>query len=202
MLVQASRLIGTKVLSIQSASSVGSVSSLIVDPSDCKVIGFFLSGPLVDRSANILDTKSIREYSRYGMVIDSIEELVNREDVIKISKVLELNFSLNGLKVETKKGSKLGKVVDYTLTSEDYMVQQIIVKRPVLKSLVDPELTIPRKEIVEITDTKIIVKDEESVIKKKAANEDFIPNFVNPFRKSERDFAQSQSEIPDDKDTE
>ena len=202
MLVQASRLIGTKVLSIQSTSSVGSVSSLIVDPSDCKVIGFFLSGPLVDRGANILDTKSIREYSRYGMVIDSLEELVNREDVIKISKVLELNFNLNGLKVETKKGSKLGKVVDYTVTSEDYIVQQIIVKRPALKSLVDPELTISRKEIVEITDTKIIVKDEESVIKKKAANEDFIPNFVNPFRKSERDFVQSQSEIPDDKDTE
>ncbi|MBQ7202126.1 hypothetical protein IJS18_01935 [Candidatus Saccharibacteria bacterium] len=202
MLVQASRLIGTKVLSMQSTSAVGSVSKPIVDPSDCKVIGFFLSGSMVDRGANILDTKSIREYSRYGMVIDSINELVNRDDVIKISKVLELNFDLVGLKVETKKGTKLGKVVDYTVTSEDYMVQQIIVKRPIMKSFVDPELTIPRKEILEITDFKIIVKDEESVIKKKAANEDFIPNFVNPFRKTERDFAQSQSEIPDDKDTE
>ncbi len=202
MLFQASRLLGTKVLSMQSTSSVGAVSQPIVDPADCKIIGFFLSGPLVDRGANILDTKSIREYSRYGMVIDSINELVNPDDVIKISKVLELNFNLIGLKVETKKGTKLGKVSDYTVTSEDYMVQQIIVKRPIIKSLVDPELTIPRKEIIEITDDKIIVKDEESVIKKKAANEDFIPNFVNPFRKTERDFAQSQSEIPDDKDTE
>ena len=202
MWVQASRLIGTKVLSMQSTSAIGAVSKPIVDPSDCKILGFYLSGPLVDRSANILDTKSIREYSRYGMVVDSIDELVNKEDVVKISKVIDLNFNLIGLKVETKKGTKLGKVMDYTVTSEDYIVQQIIVKRPIMKSLVDLDLTIPRSEIVEIDDYKIIVKDEESVIKKKAETEDFIPNFVNPFRKSEQDYAQSQTEIPDDKDTE
>ena len=49
----------------------------------------------------------------------------------------------------------------------------------------DPELTIPRTEIVEITDYKIIVKDEEKTIKDRAENEDFIPNFVNPFRNQE-----------------
>ena len=202
MLVQASRLLGTKVLSMQSTSAIGTVTKPIVDPAECKIIGFYLSGPLVDRNTNILDTKSIREYSRYGMVVDSIDELVAKDDVVKISKVIDLNFSLIGLKVETKKGTKLGKVLDYTVTSDDYMVQQIIVKRPIIKSFVDPDLTIPRSEIVEINDYKIIVKDEESVIKKKAASEEFIPNFVNPFRKSEQDFAQSQSEIPDDKDTE
>ena len=202
MLVQASRLIGTKVLSMQSTSAIGSVSEPIIDPADLKVLGFYLTGPLVDRKANIIDTKSIREYSRYGMVVDSINELVNKEDVVKISQVIDLNFNPIGLKVETKKGTKLGKVSDYTVTSDDFLVQQIIVKRPIIKALVDPELTIPRSEIVEVNDYKIIVKDEESVIKKKAETEEFIPNFVNPFRKSEQDFAKSQTEIPDDKDTE
>ena len=32
------------------------------------------------------------------------------------------------------------------------------------------------------TDYKIIVKDEEKVLKRRAEKEDFIPNFVNPFR--------------------
>lgn len=202
MLVQASRLIGTKVLSMQTTSSIGSVSQPIVDPSNFQILGFYLSGPLIDKKNNILDTKSIREYSRYGMVIDSIEELVAKEDVVKISEVIDLHFNPIGLKVETKKGTKLGKVSDYSVTSEDFMVQQIIVKRPVIKSFLDPELTIPRSEIVEVNDYKIIVKDEEKVIKEKASNEDFIPNFVNPFRKSEQDLVKAQTEIPDNKDTE
>lgn len=183
MLVSGSRLIGTPILSMQTAGVVAMISSAIVDPDTLKILGFRLSGPLVAKSAeNILDVKSIREYSRYGCIVDSADEFVAEGDVIKIKKVLDLNFSLLGLKVETKQGSKLGKISDFFVTSEDFMVQQIVVKRPALKALLDPELIIPRKEIIEITDYKVIVKDEEKIIKEKAKTEEFIPNFVNPFR--------------------
>lgn len=199
MLVYASRLIGTPVLSVQAGGRIAVIAEPIVDPDNLKIIAFKLAGPLIAKSnANILDVKSIREYSNYGIVIDDIDELIEKDDVVKISDVLRLNFALNGLKVETKKGSKLGKIEDYTLTSEDFVVQQLIVKRPMIKSFIDPELTIPRKEIVEITDYKIIVKDEEKTIKIKAEKEEFVPNFVNPFRKSEQDFApaEAKSEKP------
>ena len=109
---------------------------------------------------------------------------------------MELNFNVVGLKVETKKGSKLGKVTDFTVTSDNFSVQQIIVKRPAIKSFLDPELIIPRAEIVEITDYKIIVRDEEKVIKERALKEDFVPNFVNPFRKTEVP-AGSHAELDD-----
>lgn len=199
MLVYASRLIGTPVLSVQAGGRIAVIAEPIVDPDNLKIIAFKLAGPLIAKSsANILDVRSIREYSNYGIVIDDIDELLEKDDVVKISDVLRLNFALNGLKVETKKGSKLGKIEDYTLTSEDFVVQQLIVKRPMIKSFIDPELTIPRKEIIEITDYKIIVKDEEKTIKIKAEKEEFVPNFVNPFRKSEQDFApaEAKSEKP------
>ena len=199
MLVYASRLIGAPILSVQAGGRIAIIAEPIVDPDNLKIIAFKLAGPLIAKSnANILDVKSIREYSNYGIVIDDIDELIEKDDVVKISDVLRLNFALNGLKVETKKGSKLGKIEDYTLTSEDFVVQQLIVKRPIIKSFIDPELTVPRKEIVEITDYKIIVKDEEKTIKIKAEKEEFVPNFVNPFRKSEQDFApaEAKSEKP------
>lgn len=191
MLVSGSRLIGTPILSMQAAGPIATVAAAIIDPNNLKILGLKLSGPLVAHSnENLIDVKSIREYSRYGCIIDSADELIAEDDVIKIKNVLELNFDLIGLKVETKQGTKLGRVSDYTLTSEDFMVQQIIVRRPALKALVDPELTISRKEIVEVTDYKIIVKDEEKVIKEKAEN-DFIPNFINPFRKNGK-FAEAE----------
>ena len=201
MLVTATKLTGTPILSMQAGGAIGYIKEPIIDPDGLKVVAFYLEGGVIPRSgANILDISSIREYSKYGMVIDSIEELIAPGDVVKVDKILELNFNLIDLKVETKKRSKLGKVMDYTIDPESYIVQQIIVKRPVMKSFLDPELTIHRKEIVEITDYKIIIKDEEKELKERAEKEDFVPNFVNPFR--EPGFAPAEMKNPDDKDTE
>ena len=192
MLVYNSRLIGTSVLSVQASGPIGRIISSIIDPDNLQIIAFRLEGPGVDRRQNILDTRSIREYSKYGIVIDTADELMADGEVVRISEVLGLNFNLIGLKVEAKKGSNLGKVIDFTLTPDDFVTQQLIVKRPAIKSFIDPELTIPRQEIIEVTDYKIIVKNEEKVIKKLASKEEFVPNFVNPFRS--QDFAPADSD--------
>ena len=197
MLVYASKLINTPVLSMQSAGPIGVVSSLIVDPNTLKILAFKISGPLI-KNAYILDSKSVREYSKYGFVVDSIDELVEKGDIIKVSEIIDLNFDLNGLKVETKKKTKLGHVIDFTVTADDFTVKQIIVKRPLVKGFLDPELTIPRSEITEVTDYKIVVKDEEKTIKEKAETTEFVPNFVNPFRKTEPAGSPARIENPAD----
>lgn len=197
MLISNAKLIGAPVLSLQAGGAIARLEEAIIDPNDLKIIGFKLSGPMVHHKAeNILDVQSIREYSNYGVVIDSIDELVAEDDVIRIKKVLDLKFQFIGLRAETKKGSKLGKVSGFTCTDNDFMIQQIIVQRPTIKSFLDPELTIPRKEVHEINDHKIIFKDEEKTIKEKAEHEDFVPNFVNPFRKTntEPDYATVESD--------
>lgn len=185
MLVANSKLLTLPILSVQDSGKIGTISNTIVDPDNLKIVAFRVRGATNAEGGNVLDAQSIREYSNIGLVIDSSDELISDHDVVKIGKVIDLNFSLLGLKVETKKGSKLGKVLDFTVTEDNFSVQQIIVKRPTIKSFLDSELTIPRSEIVEITDYKIIVRDEEKVIKERALNEDFIPNFVNPFRKTQ-----------------
>lgn len=203
MLVYNSRLIGTPVLSVQAGAPIAQISAAIVDPDNLKIIAFHLSGPLVESNANnILGIPSIREYSNYGIVIDSIDELVSPDDVIKIKQILDLNFDLLSLKVETRKGSKLGQLIDFTVNSEDFLIQQIVVKRPIVKRLLDPELIISRKEIVEVTDYKIIIKDEEKVLKSRAEKEDFVPNFVNPFREAREAAAhvETSSSNTDDKE--
>ena len=187
MLITASKLINLPILSIQTGSAIARITEPVIDPHTLKIVAFRVDGPLIANStANLLDAASVREYSSYGLVIDSIDELVSPEDIVKLSQILELNFHLIGLKVETKKGHKLGQVSDFTVSSDNFIAQQIIVKRPLFKSFIDPELTISRKEIVEITDYKIIIKDEEKTIKAKSQKEDFVPNFVNPFRKPEQ----------------
>lgn len=200
MLIYATKLIGTIVLSVQAGGPIAQIIDLIVDPNSLKIIAFKLSGPSVSAINNILDISSIREHSDYGMVVDDIDELIGVDDVVRISNVAKLNFGLFNLKVKTKKGSRIGKVIDYTVDADSLMVQQIVVKRPTLKSFLDPELVISRKEIVEVNDYEIIVRDEEKVLKARAEKEDFIPNFVNPFRSHEQDFAPADNQTPADKD--
>lgn len=201
MLINASKLINFPVLSLQVGGAIAKTEFAVIDPDDLKIIAFLVGGPLVDNeTGDVLDVRSIRELSKVGMIVDSADELASRDDIVKIKDVLELNFSLIGLKVKTKKGHKLGKVIDYSVNSDNLMVQQLIVQRPAIKSLLDPELVIGRSQIVEVNDYEIIVKDEEAKIKKEAATKDFVPNFVNPFR--EQSFSPAHSQSPDEQDTE
>ena len=187
-----SKLINYPILSLHVGGPIARTVRAVVDPNNLKIIAYEIAPTalLDDEAGDILETADIREFANIGMIVDSGDTFINRGDVIKLDKILELNFDLVGLKVETKKGSKLGKVVDYTVNTDNFSVLQLVVRRPAIKAFIDPELVIPRKEIVEVNDYKIIVKDEEDKIKKRAIKEDFIPNFVNPFR--EPDFSTSR----------
>ena len=199
MIIELSRLLGTKVLSLQLGAPIGEVVDAIVDPDNLKILALRLRGPMINKkSGDILTVDSIREFGRLGIIINSDEELVEDKDVIRVAKILELKFSLIGLKALTKRGVKLGTVESYRLETNSMMVRDLIVKRRGFKAISDPELFIPRSEIVEINDCEVIIKDEEAKIKAKSEKENFIPNFVNPFR--EANFAPIQNQTPDGKD--
>ncbi len=203
MLINGSKLSSAKVLSLHVGGAIATVKRIVIDPNNLKIIALEVGGPLIRGDVgNILDVTDIREVSNIGLIIDSTDDLMQQEDVIKIDKIMQLGFNLVGLKVKTKKGSKLGKVTDFVLDTETFTIHQIIVHRPAAKALIDPELTISRSEIVEINDFEVIVKDEEKTIKKKAEApaKDFVPNFVNPFR--EPTFSTMRNRTPGERDTE
>lgn len=202
MLISAASLLGYPVLSLQLGGPIARTTKAVIDPAQLKIIAFFVEGPKIDSSMCILDLKSVREMSNIGMIIDAADELVGRDDVIKISETIKLNFGLVGLRVETKKGTKLGKVIDFNVDTNTFMVQQIIVRRPSFKAIMDPELTIGRTEVLEVHDHKIVVKEEKQKLQAKSSRsqEAFVPNYVNPFR--EPRYAPSDNQSPGATDTE
>jgi len=182
MLLSYTTLLNHPVLSLHVGGEVARLGLPIIDPSDLKVIAYQVSGPTIGGEVgDILMVRDMRQTDKIGAIIDSTDVLVNREDVLKIDKIMRLNFHLIGHKVVTKRGSRLGKVIDFTLNPDTFMIQQLVVKRPIAKAFFDPELLIGRSEVVEIDDYKLIVKDEEAKIREKA-REDFQADFVNPFR--------------------
>lgn len=207
MLVNGSSLLGRPVLSLHIGGAIGEVRSMIVDPNDLKIVAFELAGPLIKPGdAKLLETASVREFSKLGMIVDSSDELLQQDEVMALDKIMQLNFKVEGLVVESEKGTKLGKVTDFTVDVVDFRVMQLIVKRPILKALLDSELLINRAEIVEVTDTKIIVKDEAAKSDKKQEETEFVPNFINPFRgqnlASKQNLSPVRNQSPDEQDIE
>lgn len=191
MLINTSRLLNYPILSLHVGGQVASVVEVIIDPDNLKLLALRVTGPLVGREVgDILPVASIREFSRLGIIIDSIDEFVEPDEIVRIRDVLAFNFNIVGLKVETKKGEKLGKVTDSTVDPDSWQVQQLIVQRPLLKAFIDPELVVARSQILEIDDYKVIVKDGREKIKEQAQT-NLSPNFINPFR--EPDFASESS---------
>lgn len=186
MLINNSRLVGCPVLSLHVGGPIARVVEPIIDPNTLKIIACEVEGPLVGREiGEILPMDSIREFSRLGMIVDSGDEFVERDEIIRVREVLDLNFSLIGLKVETERKIKLGKVSAYTIDPESWRIQQLIVQRPALKALLDPELIISHQQILEINDYKVIVKDQTAKVKAEAKNTTPVTNFINPFREPE-----------------
>ena len=181
MLIEGSKLLKYPILSLHTASRIAEVKGLVIDPNFLKVVAFEISAAS-SRQSLFLEASSVREFSKMGMIVDSDEEFVEKDDVIKLKETIDLGFSLDNMKVISKKKAMLGRIEDFTINTEDFQIMQLIVKRPIYKALIDPELVIGRSDIYEINDSEIIVKSEEGTIMKKSGTLDFVPNFVNPFK--------------------
>ena len=183
MLVLSSRLNETPVMSLQTGTRLAHTGIALIDPANLKIIAFELDGPLLHEKPSFLRVADIREMSAVGMIIDSSDELIGLDDVIKIKSLYELGFKLIGMNVIDEHKKKLGKVDNYTVETGSFVIQQLNVKRGILRGLTDTGILIHRTQITEINDDAIIVK---STAKKLTIPSPILETvkreYVNPFR--------------------
>lgn len=184
MLLLGSHFHDTPIMSLQTGGRLARISEPVIDPSNLKIVAYEVDGPLLTEHPSFLRIADIREISSIGMIIDSTDELVALDDVIKIKELHDLDFHLVGMPVIDEHKHKLGKVENYTVESESFVIQQLNVRRGILQGITDTGLLINRSQIVEINDNAIIVK---STAKKAPAPvmQAERTDYVNPFRSSQ-----------------
>ncbi len=182
MILLGSSLLNSPVMSLQTGGEIARTGEPIIDPATLSILCYAVTGHLLkNQQTNILRIVDIRELSDLGMIVDSIEEIVPLSDVIKLQELADLNFSLVGMKVTDQRKKSLGKVVDYTIDTGSFIVQQLTVRRPLLKSFNDTELVIHRSQIIEISRTSIVVHSEAKIPEPEL--HEVVGSYVNPFRK-------------------
>jgi len=180
MLLLGSRLVGTSIMSLQTGTRLAVTKTPIIDPSNLKIVAYEVEGPMLVERPSFIRIADVRELSDIGMIIDSNDEFIGLSDVIAIHKIYDLGFRLLGLSVIDQTKRRLGKVQDYSLDTDSFIIQQLNVNQGLMKSITDTELLIHRSQIIEINDHAIIVKTTAKKLAPITKPEKL--TYLNPFR--------------------
>lgn len=157
---------GKSILSLQTGGAIAIITRPIIDPNKLKIIGFHLQSPT--DTGSVVMVSDIREISSKGLIVDRHDTLIDPEDLVRYKQLLATNFQLLDKRVYTQSGIRIGKVSDFIVDDKSYIVMRIYVKQSVVKNFSGTDAVIDRRQITEITDTKIIVQDTTTPIKQKA----------------------------------
>lgn len=182
MILLGSNIIKTPIVSIQTGAVIAHTTRAVVDPANLSIEAYVVNGPRVGKGLAYIRIADIREISDLGAIVDSDDELVQPGDVVKLDELEKLNFNLLGMQVTDEKRHKLGKIVDYTIDMGSFYIQQLTVKRPLMRSLTDTELLIHRTQIIEINNKSIVVHSQASTPEPERS--EVLGSYVNPFRKN------------------
>lgn len=181
MLLFGSTLIDQAIMSLQTGGELARTSSAVIDPYRLVIRAYKLTGAQLEEPDNsYIRIEDVREIGNIGFIIDSNDEIICGTDIIKLKKLIDLDFSLVGLKVIDQAENKIGTVIDYSIDVSTFMIYQLVVKRPFWQSFNDPELIIDRSKIIELNNQRVIIKDNVE----KAEPSPLIKetDFINPFR--------------------
>jgi len=158
MLQLSTMLINRPVLSLRTGTEVAISVAPIINPGNLKIEGFYCQDSR-SKQQLVLVSQDVRDIMSRGFIINDHDQLVQPSELVRLTPVLQLNFSLIGKPVVTSSGTKLGKVGDYSVDIESMFVQKLYVSQSIFKSFNNGNLGIDRSQIVEITDKKIVVGD-------------------------------------------
>lgn len=183
MLVAGESLINTPVMSLQTGAQIAHTIQPVIDPATLLIVAYEVDGQTLEERPSFIRIEDIRELSSMGMIVDSSDELIGKNDVIKITSLFELGFTLRGMVVIDERKRKIGKVIDYTVDTDFFSIQQLDVKGGLFWSITNTSSVIHRSQITEITDTTITVKSTDQKLTTLATDPTVHRTYSNPFRK-------------------
>ena len=186
MLITIKNLLNAPLMSLQTGQPLAKIDSAIIDPRELKILAFFCSGPMVDFQPAVIYASDIREFGRMGAIIDSSDKILPLDDLVRLQEVLDFGFNLDGIRVIDTHKTRLGKVANYTIDPESFLIQQLIITPTFAKSFQIASLTISRQQIKEINNSHIVVEapDIKSRAQGFAKSLSSAPNLIeNPFHR-------------------
>lgn len=158
MLELIKNLLGKPVMSLRSGGQIAIVQDPIINPNNLKIEGFYCADQ-INKGSLVLLTQDIRDIMSQGFAVNDYEVLAKENDLIRLKKIISINFELTGKPVFTDNNKKLGKVVEYAVETQSMYIKKLYVSQSLLKSLDTSQLSVDRNQIIEVTNKKIVIQD-------------------------------------------
>ena len=158
MLQLSNSLLNKSVLSLRTGTPIATITGALINPDTLKIEGFYCEDRF-DKRQLILLYQDIRDMLAQGYVVNDHDVLAEPTELVRLKKVLDLNFEMIGKQVVTVGKQRVGKVSDYATETETMFIQKIYVSQSILKSFTGGSLSIDRTQINEITPKRIIINE-------------------------------------------
>ena len=159
MFILASQLKDHPIISLQNGQVVAVAGDLLIDSATLTVAAVYCHSGGWKKETNVLMMRDVRQVAREGLVIDSLEDIEDVAEIVRLKVIIESGFRLMGIAVINESGDHLGHVEDFTVHLESYKVQKLYLKQSLLKNLLLNNLVIDRSNILEVTNQHIVVRD-------------------------------------------
>lgn len=191
MILLGSAILNADIFSIQTGDRVARTTRAIINPANLQIVAFEVSGPLIQNHPALMLLSDVRELSNMGFIVDDIDQFTAPDDVVRINNIYQLKFDIIDKLVLDEKRHKLGKVIDFTIDTTQFLIMQLSVKRPLLRSFNDTEILVHRSQIIEINNDSIVVHSQAKAPEPEL--HEVVGSYINPFRKPKQ--ARQNSDI-------
>lgn len=159
MYILASQLKNLPVLSLQTGQPLATVVRPLIKRETLEIAAIECQVGRFRRQTSVIMMRDIRQIAGDCIVIDSFEDIEDASEIVRLRDIVEADFNPLGKLVINESQYQLGKVEDYTINLETYMLQKLYVQQSMLKSILFNSLVVDRTQIIDVDAKRFVVKD-------------------------------------------
>lgn len=163
MLIPYTKLIDANIIESKGQTRLGQVYDFVILKSELKVGGILTKSKSIltkkNKAISISDIEEITS-GRHVVIVRDQDALSDLSELIRLNEAFKKGYAGIGQKVQTRSGKKIGKVFDYLIQSDTFVIRKFYVKG------LFSERIIASSNVVEMTDDRrIIIKDDYAAVK-------------------------------------
>jgi uncharacterized protein YrrD len=158
MLVLNSILENESIISIRNGRLVGKTSGYTINPANLKIEALRCRATDSNQELFLLN-QDIRDMTGGKILINDYDALSEASDLIRLKDLIDLNFMIIGKAVVTKSKQRLGKVHEFAVEDTGFFIQKLYITQPLYRNIYGNQLVVDRNQIIEVTNSKIVIKD-------------------------------------------
>ncbi len=164
MFIEATKLIGLPVAASDTQSKIGEIRQIVIDPENGRLLGFVVSKNELFHPKKVLSVIDIKDWDPNGVVVDSIDNLIDSTEILRINELLAKRINFLNMKAETQSGKSLGEVEDILIDTG----AQVVVKY-YLRDVLGSSRIFPSEKVVKIEKKTIYFTDDNAEMPQDAA---------------------------------